>query len=696
MAEMPVPIRNRWSRISAVAVIVTVAVALTVNLAISLYSVTVEFADVQQDVATQIAKTFDITLAQIEDSVFSAALDANLVALTEAYESLSPTQLFNLFGALRTIQLRNRYVSEVNLLFPASQHVLVGTIGVVQNLRDYADAEAIVEYARTSAVTIPPRRAVLYDHEGLFMTMFAPVPLIVRDAKAIIIAYVNTQYMFQEIVRRVGTSVGPGISVHVVDHGQIILSTDSTRMSTAFQRAELAPTTAVRRLFAGLTGRTLQSFAISASSRLRWTFVIESPTGVTRGAARAVRYSSVVGIVLVGIASVFTRRWFRSTRVYERAYVRSLWAQYLSDPNADPPTGAQLPGHAFVPGRHLCAVVAVETLQDGISQTDVLVGVERVMESWDGLVAHLLVPTTPRRIDVVIVVEGFEVATVVEEFARFLNSHMSETVGTTCYTAVSSLMQSLEALPIAHRECTEALEYKLLARGNHLRYPDVRARIDRKTYPFDIETRLLNNLSLGNQEECLRQVDAFFAYLQDSAYRVSDPNHRAFVTQLCANAQRNAYARAGLGAPAAEISTDETDSDRLLETVRDYVVSLVRHSQEADSSLAIDDEIMHFIDANLTDPNLNLNHVAYSLDLHRNQVSKVVQRVTGTHFTAYLHKLRVEHAKQLLMDADSTVAKVSEESGFSYTHHFIRVFKSLEGVTPGQFHQIALDRAASG
>ena len=46
-------------------------------------------------------------------------------------------------------------------------------------------------------------------------------------------------------------------------------------------------------------------------------------------------------------------------------------------------------------------------------------------------------------------------------------------------------------------------------------------------------------------------------------------------------------------------------------------------------------------------------------------------------------------------DSDLTVSEASEASGFSYAHHFIRVFKSLEGITPGQYRKNVTERNRS-
>ena len=49
---------------------------------------------------------------------------------------------------------------------------------------------------------------------------------------------------------------------------------------------------------------------------------------------------------------------------------------------------------------------------------------------------------------------------------------------------------------------------------------------------------------------------------------------------------------------------------------------------------------------------------------------------------------RIEVAQKLLLeDKKSSISKISESIGYSNQYHFIRQFKQITGVTPGQFRQ---------
>jgi AraC-like DNA-binding protein len=53
--------------------------------------------------------------------------------------------------------------------------------------------------------------------------------------------------------------------------------------------------------------------------------------------------------------------------------------------------------------------------------------------------------------------------------------------------------------------------------------------------------------------------------------------------------------------------------------------------------------------------------------------------------TRFLHSLRVEKARQLLIHTDRAVGEIAIETGYHDQSHFTRHFRRLSGMTPGQF-----------
>ena len=91
--------------------------------------------------------------------------------------------------------------------------------------------------------------------------------------------------------------------------------------------------------------------------------------------------------------------------------------------------------------------------------------------------------------------------------------------------------------------------------------------------------------------------------------------------------------------------------------------------------------VLAFIDENFADdPSLaELAEVAGMSTFH---FAREFKRATGTTPHQYLMRLRIEHAKELLLKSELPLVDVGFQSGFSHQSHFSRLFRKLTGTTP--------------
>ena len=64
---------------------------------------------------------------------------------------------------------------------------------------------------------------------------------------------------------------------------------------------------------------------------------------------------------------------------------------------------------------------------------------------------------------------------------------------------------------------------------------------------------------------------------------------------------------------------------------------------------------------------------------------KIFKKSTGTHFTDYLSRVRVEKARNLLLNPNLRISEIAYEVGFQSLTHFNRVFKKLLGQSPTEY-----------
>jgi AraC-like DNA-binding protein/ligand-binding sensor protein len=64
---------------------------------------------------------------------------------------------------------------------------------------------------------------------------------------------------------------------------------------------------------------------------------------------------------------------------------------------------------------------------------------------------------------------------------------------------------------------------------------------------------------------------------------------------------------------------------------------------------------------------------------------KMFHKVTGVNFTEYVSRVRIEKARNLLLNPNLRISEIAYEVGFQSLTHFNRVFKKLLGQSPTEF-----------
>ncbi len=95
--------------------------------------------------------------------------------------------------------------------------------------------------------------------------------------------------------------------------------------------------------------------------------------------------------------------------------------------------------------------------------------------------------------------------------------------------------------------------------------------------------------------------------------------------------------------------------------------------------------IEKFIQQNYTDPNLGAASLSEEFRISTFYLSRIFKADMGMGVLDYIHRVRIDAARELLISTDLTLDDVAQKTGFSNRWGFMRVFKQLEGTTPGAF-----------
>ncbi|MBO5583938.1 MAG: AraC family transcriptional regulator [Prevotella sp.] len=119
-----------------------------------------------------------------------------------------------------------------------------------------------------------------------------------------------------------------------------------------------------------------------------------------------------------------------------------------------------------------------------------------------------------------------------------------------------------------------------------------------------------------------------------------------------------------------------------------------QQEKAATSQTAVSGELMERISQLMKEqkPYLNsefkLSDIASMLGTNSRYVSDCIKQHAGCSFTQYINGFRIAHAQQLLtVEPDMKLAAVCIESGFSNETSFFRTFKTVTGMTPGEWQK---------
>jgi two-component system response regulator YesN len=136
------------------------------------------------------------------------------------------------------------------------------------------------------------------------------------------------------------------------------------------------------------------------------------------------------------------------------------------------------------------------------------------------------------------------------------------------------------------------------------------------------------------------------------------------------------------------------DEFEWVEELRQELLPLLREADKPMHVLRMNREqytlaaqVRAYVSEHYADPDLSLTHISEAFEVNIKTLSRIFKEEIGEKFVDYLARARIEHAKRLLTETTESVQKISAESGYLSSMSFIRVFKKLVGMTPGDFRK---------
>lgn len=249
---------------------------------------------------------------------------------------------------------------------------------------------------------------------------------------------------------------------------------------------------------------------------------------------------------------------------------------------------------------------------------------------------------------------------------------------------MSECYQDIGHISAACFEATQAVR-EYFTRGRHqlIAYRELNHTLDSQT-DYLSELRDLPGQSPTQQLETIRRfIDTLVAQK---------------VPSLLAKSYCNSALQLLISSAACPVRADDLFAINYLRTVNDYL-SFVEHmlqpeperpdeAQEEEQPVSeLLARIYAYVAENYDDCNFSLQDAADKLGLSSSYLSQYFKQQTGDTLTSYVAALRIRKACSLLETTTMPLQIVSESIGYYNLISFIRRFKQITGVTPGEWRR---------
>lgn len=265
--------------------------------------------------------------------------------------------------------------------------------------------------------------------------------------------------------------------------------------------------------------------------------------------------------------------------------------------------------------------------------------------------------------------------------------------------AVSGGHTGIDGVYKAYREVCRVYQYQQRTQDTGtIFYSDLKVQPSDTTvrYPVETENKLHLAVRSGDEGEACTQIQALMRQNQENY--LSPAGMQFLVGKIMSTIVR-----------AGEQRSDDPElaenQNRVMEAARrgsteameqalcrlaGTVCQAVRASEQeaaADEKGRLYLEMRDYIEANYSDATLNVNALSEHFDRPAPFVSRYFKEMNGTNLTQYIHKVRLEHVKEKLLQ-DEKLETIAITCGFGSLRSFLRIFKQYEGVTPTQYREL--------
>lgn len=292
--------------------------------------------------------------------------------------------------------------------------------------------------------------------------------------------------------------------------------------------------------------------------------------------------------------------------------------------------------------------------------------------------------------------EDVETALVrINELSGEVIESIKNALGLSYTIGIGSVYSSAEDISKAFMEATRSLEYRILDRyGSVIQYSSVVKSDQVYYFPIELEVRLIRYFKAGDLGNVLKAFNYIYEenvirrHLSPDILKLLFSNMIGVVARVIIDELKTDYQSVfredfNPNSYLNDCNTVDEIKDRLI-TIFTNLCNFINNNKKSHNT-GLANNIQTFIKKRYKDQNLCLQMISEEFNITVPYLSRFFKEQTGENLNGYLNNIRIEKAKELLVNTEMTISEVAKNVGFTNDSSFIRVFKKHTNTTPGSF-----------
>ncbi|WP_309119590.1 AraC family transcriptional regulator [Paenibacillus sp.] len=263
--------------------------------------------------------------------------------------------------------------------------------------------------------------------------------------------------------------------------------------------------------------------------------------------------------------------------------------------------------------------------------------------------------------------------------------------------ASSSIHPGIQGFERGYREALSALDYRIIHGVGSIIYYDQTKEIKDGyyQYPLEAEIRLANFLKGGESEQAERLLDELYELNVVSGELTSEMGKFLAIDLLSTvikvlNALKLDGKELLQGIDPIRYIMDNTSVQEMLQKTKELCRLICSNVNGArtDQGDLLNERIKRYIGERVLDNNLSLTSIADHFGMAPQYISGFFKKQNRVNLNEFIVDSRMQVAKKLLAETNLTMMQIAQHIGYANDIGFIRVFKKLEGITPGKYREM--------